>query len=239
MINCLIIDDEPVALDILEGYVKKTPFLHLSGRCLGVHEAWEKMETEPIDLVFLDIQMPQVSGLEFSRVLDPNIKIIFTTAFEEYALNGFKVNALDYLLKPFNYTEFLIAASRAKDWFDHQTNQPVAAAAQPAEDSLLVKSEYKQVRIRIAEINYIEGMKDYAKFFVGDKKEPIYSLMSLKSLEEKLKAWPFMRVHRSYIINLDQIEAIERHELIIAGESIPIAEKYRATFQAYIRERYG
>lgn len=235
MINCLIVDDEPLALDVIEGYVKKTPFLNLVGRCNGIVEAMEKMEHHDIQLLFLDIQMPEISGLDFSQTLSDKIKVIFTTAFEQYALDGFKVNALGYLLKPFSYPEFLEVANRAKEWFDlisRNQNTPTEIR----DDSLFVKSEYKILRIAFNEINYIEGLKDYVKFFLTGKDRPVLSLMSLKILEEKLPG-NFMRVHRSFIVNLDKIETIQRNEIIFGRVTIPVADKYKDQFQDFLKSK--
>lgn len=230
MINCLIVDDEPIALDIIENYVNRTPFLELKGRCGGVTDALKFLSTEKIDLLFLDIQMPQISGLEFSKTLQDDIKVIFTTAFEQYALDGFKVNAISYLLKPFDYTEFLEAAMRAKEWFDLKQNKPTQPSSR---DSLFVRSEYKLVRIEFDKLLYVEGLKDYAKFYLQDQKAPILSLMTLKSLEETLPDY-FMRVHRSFIVNLSKVHTIERNEIVFGNVSIPIAEKYKDAFNNYL-----
>ncbi len=236
MINCLIVDDEPIALDILEGYVRKTPFLELKGRCNGVVEALQQMQHQSIDLLFLDIQMPDVNGIEFSRTLNDKIKVIFTTAFEQYALEGFKVNALDYLLKPFNYQEFLKAAMKAKTWFDLVENK--VAAPPVAKDSLLVNSDYKLVKIDLKDVLYFEGLKDYVKIYMEGATRPVMTLMTLKSLEEQLPAEKFMRVHRSFIVNLERINAIERSAILIDKASIPIADKYKDQFNEFLSKRF-
>jgi two-component system LytT family response regulator len=230
MIRCLIVDDEPIALDIIENYVKKTPFLELKGRCGGVTDALKVLATEKIDLLFLDIQMPQINGLEFSKTLQDDVKVIFTTAFEQYALDGFKVNALGYLLKPFDYTEFLEAAMRAKEWFDLKQKSTAPASSK---DSIFVKSEYKLVKIAFDKLQYVEGLKDYAKFYLEDQKAPVLSLMTLKSLEESLPDY-FMRVHRSFIVNLKKVNTIERNEIVFGSVSIPVADKYKEGFQKFL-----
>lgn len=237
MITCLIVDDEPVARDILENYVSRTPFLDLKGKCGGVTEALKHLDGKTIDLLFLDIQMPGINGVDFSRTLSGNIKVIFTTAFEQYALEGFKVNAMAYLLKPFSYPEFLEATMRAKEWFDLKAG-PGKMGSNPADDGLFVKSEYKLVNIKYRDILYVEGMKDYAKFFLAGESKPVYTLMSLKSLEDRLPAGQFMRVHRSYIVNLDRINAVERSEIIFGDISIPVAENYKAVFQNFLKSRF-
>lgn len=236
MINCLIVDDEPIALDILESYVRKTPFLELKGRCNGVVEALQQMQHQSIDLLFLDIQMPDVNGIEFSRTLSDKVKVIFTTAFEQYALEGFKVNALDYLLKPFNYQEFLKAAMKAKTWFDLVENK--AASPAVTKDSLLVNSDYKLVKINLKDVLYFEGLKDYVKIYLEGATRPVMTLMTLKSLEEQLPTEQFMRVHRSFIVNLDRINAIERSAILIDKASIPIADKYKDQFNDFLSKRF-
>jgi DNA-binding LytR/AlgR family response regulator len=237
MINCLIVDDEPLALDVLEGYVKKTPFLHLVARCSGAVEALQQMEANDIDLLFLDIQMPDISGIEFSQTLNSDIRVIFTTAFDQYAIEGFKVNALGYLLKPFSYPEFLEVANRAKEWFD-LVKKLSNARESFGEDSLFVKSEYKIIKIAFDEINYIEGLKDYVKFYLAGKERPVMSLMSLKVLEEKLPQKKFMRVHRSFIVNLGKIHTIQRNEILFGRVTIPVAEKYKDQFQEYVKSKF-
>jgi DNA-binding LytR/AlgR family response regulator len=236
MINCLIIDDEPLALDVIEAYVKKTPFLNLIARCSGVVDAMREMEKNEIQLLFLDIQMPDLSGMQFSQTLSDKIKVVFTTAFEQYALEGFKVNALGYLLKPFSYAEFLEVANRAKEWFDMANRTPLSTT-EDREDSLFVKSEYKILKIAFDEIIYIEGLKDYVKFYLTGKDRPILSLMSLKILEEKLPK-KFMRVHRSFIVNLEKIETIQRNEIVFGKVSIPIADKHKEEFQEFVKSKF-
>jgi DNA-binding LytR/AlgR family response regulator len=235
-IKCLVVDDEPLARDLLEGYIHKTPFLELVGKCRSAIEAMQALDEKEVDLLFLDIQMPELSGMEWSQTLSKEVKVIFTTAFEQYALEGYKVNALDYLLKPFNYPEFLKAANKAKEWFELVQNQ--SAVSMPIKDSLLVNSEYKLIKVELKDILYFEGLKDYVKIFLQDIPKPILSLMSLKHLEEQLPADRFMRVHRSYIVNLDKISTIERSFIQIGKAAIPIAEQYKERFQGYLSKNF-
>lgn len=230
-IKCLIVDDEPLALDLLESYVKRTPFLELVGRCANAFEAMEVLANQTIELLFLDIQMPDLNGVQFSRTLKAGPKIVFTTAFEQYALDGFKVDALDYLLKPFNYEEFLKAANKAQEWF-----QLLDAQGQKEEPLpyLFVKSEYKLVKINLKDVLYFEGLKDYVKIHLATQEKPVLSLMSLKSLEESLPAGQFMRVHRSYIVNLEKIDSVERSRILINNAAIVVADQYRERFQEYL-----
>ncbi|MDW7693837.1 LytTR family DNA-binding domain-containing protein [Flammeovirgaceae bacterium SG7u.111] len=241
MIDCIIVDDEPLALDILENYVGKTPFLNLKGRCNGVSSAMKLLEETHVDLLFLDIQMPDITGLEFSQMLGSDKKVIFTTAFEQYAIEGYKVKAIDYLLKPFNYQDFLSAATRAKEWFEMVQKANKGSAQENAGttgNALFVKSEYKLLKIELDELLYVEGLKDYVKFYKADGSKPVLSLMSLKSLEEKLPQEQFMRVHRSFIVNLDKIETIQRNLILFDKISIPVAEKYKDAFQEYIKKKF-
>ncbi|MDX2286812.1 MAG: LytTR family DNA-binding domain-containing protein [Bacteroidia bacterium] len=240
-IRCLIVDDEPLALDLLEGYVNKTPFLQLAGRCTSAIQAMEFLRETPADLLFLDVQMPELSGIAFSRMLSQGPRIIFTTAFEQYALESYKVDAVDYLLKPFNYEEFLRAAQKALNWFElkeksQQTPAP-APAPEPVPGSIFVKSEYKLVRIVLADVLYVEGLKDYVKIYLRSQDRPVLTLMSLKSLEDRLPQGQFMRVHRSYIVNLDRVHTVERSRILFDRVQIPIAESYRSQFQAFLASR--
>ncbi len=235
-ITCLIADDEPMALDLIEGYVSKTPFLDLKGRCVNGFEVLDLIAKEDIDLLFLDIQMPGLNGLELSKTLRKKSRVIFTTAFDKYALAGFKVEALDYLLKPFDYNEFLTAANRALEWFamQHQNNnqQPIAT-----NDYIFVKADYKQIRIDFDDILYFEGLKDYVKIWLKSKPRPILTLMSLKSLEENLPADRFMRIHRSYIVSLNEIKSIERNSVMINNQYIVIADKYKDDFYNFVQKK--
>jgi DNA-binding LytR/AlgR family response regulator len=234
ILRCLLVDDEPLALDLLEGYVVKTPSLSLAGRCSSAFQAMEMLENTEVDLMFLDIQMPGLSGLEFSRSLSKGPKVIFTTAFEQYALEGFKVDAVDYLLKPVSYPEFLNAVNKAKRWFEHTSKE----TEPEARNSIFVKSDYKLVQIEYSNILYIEGLKDYVKFYLEGNEKPVLSLMSMKSLEENLPDSKFMRVHRSFIVNLDKIKTIERNRIVFGKEYIPISENYKEKFQKFVNERF-
>jgi DNA-binding LytR/AlgR family response regulator len=233
-IACLIIDDEPLALDLLERYVVKTPYLELKARCSSAIEALDIINSIPIDLIFVDIQMPELTGLEFSRTLNKDTKLIFTTAFSEYALESYKVNALDYLLKPFNYEEFLKAANKAKEWFDLVKSEKIILQTE-ASNFMFVKSEYKQIKINLNDVLYFEGLKDYVKIWLKDATKPILTIMTLKSLEEKLPPKKFMRIHRSFIISLDKIDIVERGQVLFPNDTrITIAEQYKTKFNDFI-----
>ncbi len=222
-ITCVIVDDEPIALNLVESYVEKTPFLVLKKKCSSAIEALEFLKSEPVDLLFLDIQMPDLTGIEFSKMLPKETRVIFTTAFDQYALEGFKVEALDYLLKPFDYAEFLAAANKANTWFSLVKGKQQTTLSKEKE-FLFVKSDYKQLRIKLADVLYFESLKDYIKIWLKDNPKPILTLMSLKSLEEELPASEFMRVHRSFIVSLKNIEVIERSQIIINNQRIAVLD---------------
>ena len=230
-LNCLIVDDEPLALDLMESYVKRTPFLKLVARCSNALEVLQVLREEAVDLIFLDIQMPELNGLELSRVLDKQIKVIFTTAFEQYALEGFRVDALDYLLKPVSYPEFLKAANKALNWFE-KTRETQGDSLE--EDCIFVKSDYKLVKVELAKICYIEGLKDYVKIYLEGVTSPIVSLISMKSLEEMLPDSRFIRVHRSFIVQGCKIKMIDRNRIVFGKEYIPISDTYKDSFAEFI-----
>ena len=233
-LTCAIIDDEPLALSLLESYVQKTPFLSLEGKYPNAVQAMKELPNKNIDLLFLDIQMPELNGLEFSKMINARTRIIFTTAFEQYALEGYKVNALDYLLKPISYVDFLQASNKALQWFD-LLQQPKAEKNEI--NSIFVKSEYKLVQIELDKILYIEGLKDYVKIYVEDATRAILSLMSMKAMEELLPESHFMRVHRSYIVQKQKIKVIDRGRIIFGKTYIPISDSYKQKFQDFLDQR--
>ncbi|SDE36113.1 two component transcriptional regulator, LytTR family [Pricia antarctica] len=232
-ITCVIVDDEPMALNLVESYVQKTPFLVLKKKCASALEAMEFIKAEPVDLLFLDIQMPDLTGIEFSKMLPKETRVVFTTAFDQYALEGFKVEALDYLLKPFDYAEFLVAANKANTWLELVRGKEQTRVSEEKE-FLFVKSEYKQLRIKLADVLYFEGLKDYIKIWLKNRSRPILTLMSLKSLQEELPKDRFMRVHRSFIVALQAIDTIERSQIIIGDKRITVSENHKQEFLDYI-----
>ena len=232
--KCVIVDDEPLALDLLESYVQKTPFLELAGKYSSAVQAIKELAGHPTDLIFLDIQMPDLNGLEFSKMLPPDTRIVFTTAFDQYALDGYKVNALDYLLKPISYVDFLHAADKALHWFERMQSSP---RKEEEIDSIFVKSEYKLVQVELRRILYVEGLKDYIKIYEEDNPKPILSLMSMKAMEDLLPASQFMRVHRSYIVRKDKIRVIDRGRIVFGKTYIPISDSYKQAFQEYLDRR--
>ncbi len=230
-LKCIIIDDEPLALELMECYVKKTPFLELCGKYGSAVAALNDISLKNIDLLFLDIQMPDLNGVEFSRMLPPNTRVVFTTAFEQYALEGFKANALDYLLKPINYNEFLSAAHKAQEWFNLKRQ---ASQNTDEEEFIYVRSEYKLIRIRLDDILYIEGLKDYLKIYVENEPRPILTLVSMKNMEERLPYPRFMRVHRSFIVQMNKAQAMDKGHFIFGKVRVPVSESYKADIQNYL-----
>jgi two component transcriptional regulator, lytTR family len=232
-ITCIIVDDEPMALQLLESYVLRTPYLQLEGKFSNGIEVLQFLhEKKQIDIIFMDIQMPEIDGLELSKKIPIQTKIIFTTAFDQYAIEGYKVNATGYLLKPFNYIEFLEATEKAKQLLLPTKNKEVEIP-----DYIFVKSEYKQIKIFLNDIIYIESMKDYAKIFLTSQSSPIVTLLSLKKLNEELPKEKFMRVHRSFIVSLEKIEIVEKNQIVFGKQRITVAEPYREQFENFINAR--
>jgi len=236
MIRTLVIDDEPLAIKLVSGYVKKTAFLELTGEFTSSLEALEYMEKNPVDLIFLDIQMPDLTGIDLARVIGNKAKLIFVTAFERYALEGFRLDAVDYLLKPFGYDDFLKAVLKARRLIE-PTLKPETTEPETG-DFLFVKSAYKIRKINYQDILYIEGLKEYVKIFLTDEPKPLTSIMSLKNLEEKLPARQFMRIHRSFIVNLSHIETIERSKIIFGKVQIPVSDQYKEKFQEFLNRNF-
>lgn len=242
ILSCCVIDDEPLAVSLLESYVNKTPFLRLSGKYSSAVTALTALSEEPADLLFLDIQMPELNGLEFSRILaGRDTRIIFTTAFEQYALDSYKVNALDYLLKPISYPDFLKAADKALRWFElirktEPDPEETSGTAPGTEDAerIFIKTEYKLVQVELKQILYVEGLKDYIKIYVEGEPHPILSLMSLKAMEELLPENRFIRVHRSFIVQPEKIKVIERNRIVFGKTYIPISDSYKAKFMEFL-----
>lgn len=234
-IGVIIVDDEPLALDLLSGYVEKTPFLVLKGKFSNAFAVLEVLDEIQPDLILLDIQMPDLNGIELAKRIDPKTKIIITTAFEKYALEGFKINALDYLLKPFSYEEFLDGVLKAERQIRLEAKSHENFKKNKTEEFIYIKSEYKQIKLPVDDIIYIEGMKDYVKIWTQSKAKPYITILSLKKLQEELSSQQFMRVHRSYIINLKKISFVEKGGVVMTNQVfITIADKYKETFTNHI-----
>jgi DNA-binding LytR/AlgR family response regulator len=231
MMKCIAVDDEKLILDLLVDNILKVPFLQLEGQCKNALEAIELLHNKKIDLVFLDIQMPGLNGLQFVQSLQNAPMIIFVTAYKEHAVEGFNLNAVDYLLKPVSFERFLKACNRAHELFTLQQKQ-VEKEEHPG--YFFVYVEYNQVKIAIAEILYIEGMKDYVKIFLTSSSKPVITKMSLKALEEKLAAYRFIRIHKSYIVSADKVTAVKRDLICIANTELPLSETYRPNLESML-----
>lgn len=240
ILNCIAVDDEPLALGLVCAFINQTPFLHLAGSFSSGVKALEMIHEQQVDLIFLDIQMPDLTGIQLARILDrqpgtAGPRVIFTTAFNNFALEGYKVDALDYLLKPFNYEEFLIAANKAMAYAELvKPAQAVAAPAADEDEFIFLKVEYQLVRVAIKDIVYVEGLKDYAKVYLEGNPKPILSLITLKAMEQKLSPRLFMRVHRSYIVALDKVHSVTKNSLNLGQLNITVGEQYRDAFNAYL-----
>jgi len=236
MITTIAIDDEPLALQLVSGYIEKTPGLTLSGRFDNPLDAIEFLSGEAVDLIFVDIQMPDLTGLEFTRSLVKGPKVIFTTAYEKYALDGFKLDVVDYLLKPFSYEEFLKAVQKAQKLIRLEKMVPDQIDAN--NEFLFLKSDYKIKRINFNDILYIEGLKDYVKVYTQNSAKAVMSLTTMKLIESKLPGRKFMRVHRSFIVNLEKINTIERSRIIFGKTYIPVSDQYKEKFQEYLDKNF-
>jgi len=231
-IRCLAVDDEPLALKQIGAYIDKTPFFEKIALCSSAFEALQLVREGQVDLLFVDINMPDLNGMDFVKSLEQKIPVIFTTAYSEYAIEGFQVDALDYLLKPISYGQFLKTANKAKAWFDLNNKQP--ETLQPNQDYIFVKAEHRLIRIHLAEIKYIEGSNEYIIIHLI-KEKPVTTLMRMKNIETELPENMFMRVHRSFIVNLSQVKVIERNRIIFDEKIyIPIGEQYKENFQKFL-----
>ncbi len=238
-LSCTIIDDEPLAVRLLESYVAKTPFLALRSTYSSAVEAMEGLTQSPVDLLFLDIQMPGLNGLEFAKITDQHTRIVFTTAFSSYAVEGYKVNAIDYLMKPFGYADFLAAAQKALAYFEAvapATAAPDTDMSTADAESFFVKSDYRIVRLSYRHIIYIEGLKDYVKIYTEGDSRATVALTSMTRMADFLPK-NFIRVHRSFIVNMDHVSVIDRGQIVIAGRSINIGDSYKDAVSDYVGRR--
>ena len=235
MITCIAVDDEPLALDILKGMIAKVPFLNLVGLCKSGMEALQILNDQKIDLIFLDIQMPDLSGIQLLKSLKNPPIIIFTTAYNHYAVESYSLDAIDYLLKPFAYDRFLKAVNKAQEY--QQYNVKASSNSLSQSDHIYVRADYKIIKINFADILFIEGLKDYIKIFEGGK--PILTILSLKYMEEKLPFDRFIRVHRSFIVSLKKINSIQKNRIYIGEHEVPVGDLYRETFFSSIKDNYA
>lgn len=235
-IKCICIDDEPFALKQIADYVGKTPFLKLIAECRNAYEALKAVSTEKPNLVFVDINMPEMSGMELVKSLPADIVVIFTTAYSEFAVESYKVNALDYLLKPISYADFFKSANKALAHIENQNVKHIESTA--GDDYIFVKADGRIHKVQFSKIDFIESASEYVKIFIEGEK-PLMSLMTMKNLEAALPTDTFMRVHRSYIVNLDNITTIERNRIIYYKKIyVPISDQYKDTFKVFIEKRF-
>ena len=232
-ISCIAIDDEPLAVKKISAYIQKTPFLELLAECRSAFEAMEIINKRPVQLLFVDINMPDLSGLEFVKSFTDKPYVVFTTAYSEYAVEGFQVDAADYLLKPITYPGFLKAANKVKNLIELNTNSEKESIRTTA-SHLFVKSDYKLIRIELDDIKYIESQHEYIKIHMINSK-PVMTQLSMKAIEEQLPTGQFMRVHRSFIVNLKKVSVVERNRIVFDGKVyIPVSDQYKEIFQEYI-----
>lgn len=244
MITCLAIDDEPLALAQLTNYIEKVPFFQLAKACSNAMEALEWLNTESVDLIYVDINMPDVNGLDFVKSLRHKPLVVFTTAYAEYAIEGFRVEAFDYLLKPIGFSDFLRSANRAAQQMalEEVKNNSATEGGKPTETDqegyLFVKADYKMLRIDINKILYVESQSEYIRIYL-DNDKPIMTLLSMKALEERLPSDRFMRVHRSYLVNSSKITAVANNRIIIGKETyIPIGNQYKERFNLFVDRHF-
>lgn len=236
MINCIAVDDEPLALKQLENYISQVPFLDFKGGCRCAAEAMKYIREDIVDAIFLDINMPDINGIDFVKTLVTPPIIVFTTAYADYAVEGFKVNAVDYLLKPFGLDEFRRAAEKVRVQYEQREGNSTAVADE--DDSLFFKTDYKIVRVNVSSISCIEGMSEYLKLHMDGNVDPLVILLSMKKLEGRLPSY-FMRVHKSYIINLRRIREVARGRVLMEdGTLIPVGDMYKEAFQAYLDSKF-
>ena len=235
MIKVLAIDDEPLALQQLAAYIKKIPQLELVAECQSALEAKEILNNENIDAIFCDINMPDLNGMDFVKSLAAPPLIVFTTAYSEYAVEGFKVDAVDYLLKPFGLDDFRRAANRI---VERLSTVPKTINDEPDDDTIFIKTDYKVIKLSIGDIRYIEGMSEYLKIHLDGQPKPVVTLLSMKKMEEYLPPY-FMRIHRSYIINLKKIQEVNKNRVIMDADTyLPIGDNYKEAFNDYLNTKF-
>jgi DNA-binding LytR/AlgR family response regulator len=228
IIKCIAVDDEPPGLNMIKSYIEKTPFLQLEGVYTNPVEALNEAKDKDITLAFLDINMPDIDGMQLSKLLPEECRVVFTTAYEEYALESYRVAALDYLVKPISYDDFLTAATKAKEYF-------ALVESGHEKEYFFVKADYKLHQIRFDNVLYFKNVKDYIQIYLKDGSR-LMPLMSLKSIENILPTY-FMKVHRSFIVNLNEIKTVERSRIVFGKEYIPVAENYKDQFNKFLSGR--
>ena len=240
--KCIIIDDEPLAQQIIEDYIKMIPFLQLEKKCNSVFDALDVLQRTKIDLIFLDVHLPNVSGIEFISSLENRPMFIFTTAYSEHALEAFDLSAVDYLLKPISFARFLKATNKAYHLYStkHKVGREEnVEAVENDQEYILVKADYKSVKIKLNQILFIEGLKDYVKIYIQNEDKPIVTLNSLKRMNENLPSGRFLRVHKSFIINTNKIKSVTKNRIIIHDRWIPVGESYKSDFQNSVINKFA
>ena len=239
MIRCMAIDDEPLALQQIVTYINKVPFLELATQCQSALEARQFLEQDTVDAIFCDINMPDLNGMDFVKSLMTPPLIVFTTAYAEYAVEGFKVNAVDYLLKPFGLQDFQRAAERLKSRLESTPLTPhLSPLTSDSDDTIFLKTEYRIVKVSISDIRYVEAMSEYLKVHIEGDSKPIITLLSMKKMEERLPDY-FMRIHRSYIVNLKMIQEVNKNRIIMDKDTyLPIGDMYKDAFQQYLDTKF-
>lgn len=239
MIRCIAIDDEPLALEQLKAYIHKVPFLQLAAACQDAFSAMSVMASEEVDVIFIDINMPDLNGMDFVRSLVERPLVVFTTAYSEYAIEGYKVDAVDYLLKPFGFEEFQHAANKVKKQYELLSGTSKAVQTDNLDDVLFLKADYKMVRVNIKDIRYVEGMSEYLRIYLDGEKKPLVTLLSMKKMEERLPKEMFMRVHRSYMVNLKKIQEVAKLRILMDKETyIPVGDLYKEQFYKYVNNKF-
>ena len=236
-LRCFVVDDEPLAVKMLENFIERTPFLELAGSFTDPVLALSEIRTQAPQLVFLDIQMPDLSGMELSRMIPDGTRIIFTTAFKQYAFESYEVSALDFLLKPIRYQKFLEAAEKAREWFTLKEAASAAPASAPeAKSSTFFKVDGALRKVEYDDILFVEGMKDYVMVYLASQKQPLVTHVTMKAMEEMLPAG-FMRIHRSFIVALDKVASVSGTGDVKVGDRLlHVSDAYREAFDAYLRE---
>lgn len=233
-LRCMIVDDEPLAVRLLAGFVERTPFLELHSSYLDPQEALAALDSHSreVDILFLDINMPEISGLDLARFVQPPTLVVFTTAFRDYAYESYAVHAFDYLLKPIDYPRFLATSTRALEHLQSNPAELSSAAAQPAggQDYMFVKCDYRMVRVDFDTILYIKALRDYVCIYTTERRTSLIALTTMKAMEDRLPAEHFCRVHKSYIVNMRRIDAVERSRITIGDNEIPVSDAYRDNF---------
>ena len=253
MIRCIAIDDEPLALQQIATYIGKVPFLELAAQCQSALEAQRFLQSDTVDAIFCDINMPDLNGMDFIKSLAVPPLVVFTTAYAEYAVEGFKVNAVDYLLKPFGLQDFMRAANRLQERLHESPSLPSHLSPLTSNKSLpshhspltsendnviFLKTDYRIVKVTISDIRYVEAMSEYLKVWLDGEAKPLITLLSMKKMEERLPA-TFMRIHRSYIINLDKIQEVNKNRVIMDADTyLPIGDLYKEAFQQYVDTKF-